>query len=69
MANERLWLLHPASNLRLMIGKRLGTEYYIDDGIAERLNGYYQHVFKEAPWESEGERDHFELRHDGDRPV
>lgn len=69
MANERLWLLHPASNLRLMIGKRMGTEYYIYDGIAENLNEFYKMVFETAPWETEGERDHFELRHDGDRVV
>ncbi len=61
MATERLWLCHHGTKLRRMIGKRLRGGYYIDDGINDRLNEFYDRCFKEAPWESAGEIDHFTL--------
>ncbi len=69
MATERLWLCHKGTDLRLMIGKRLASGYYIDDGIAQRLNEFYDDCFTKAPWDTPGEIDYFTLEHDGRRKV
>jgi hypothetical protein len=70
MANNRVYLVHKYSNIKIALGKRMGGGYY-GAPSAENINEFFDKVetwhqeHENAPWDMDGFALEFELAFGG----